>query len=92
MPLTPTQLPTSPPIWRSRTRCLRAGSASAAGLCSPRDDAGLLLVVDGQERWGHLLGFRHLTFYANGPVAWVEVFVRRQRPWPRRRPGPNELF
>jgi GNAT superfamily N-acetyltransferase len=26
---------------------------------------------------GYLLGFEHLTFYANGPVAWVEeVFVR----------------
>jgi GNAT superfamily N-acetyltransferase len=28
---------------------------------------------------GYLLGFRHLTFYANGPVGWVEeVAVRRQ--------------
>jgi len=27
---------------------------------------------------GYLLGFEHLTFYANGRVAWVEeVFVRR---------------
>lgn len=42
------------------------------------DDACLLLAVDGQERLGYLLGFRHLTFYANGPVAWVEeVLVRR---------------
>ena len=43
------------------------------------DDACLVLAVDGQERLGYLLGFEHLTFYANGPVAWVEeVFVRRQ--------------
>jgi GNAT superfamily N-acetyltransferase len=42
-------------------------------------DACLLLAVDGEERLGYLLGFRHLTFYANGPVAWVEeVFVRGQ--------------
>ena len=41
--------------------------------------ACLLLAVDGEERLGYLLGFRHLTFYANGPVAWVEeVFVRGQ--------------
>ena len=37
----------------------------------------LLLAVDGPERLGYLLGFEHLTFYANGPVGWVEeVFVR----------------
>jgi GNAT superfamily N-acetyltransferase len=42
-------------------------------------DACLLLAVDGEQRLGYLLGFRHLTFYANGPVAWVEeVFVRGQ--------------
>jgi GNAT superfamily N-acetyltransferase len=42
-------------------------------------DACLLLAVDGDKRLGYLLGFRHLTFYANGPVAWVEeVFVRGQ--------------
>jgi len=41
--------------------------------------ACLLLAVEGQERLGYLLGFQHLTFYANGPVAWVEeVLVRRQ--------------
>jgi GNAT superfamily N-acetyltransferase len=43
------------------------------------DGACLLLAVQGKERLGCLLGFRHLTFYANGPAAWVEeVFVRRQ--------------
>jgi GNAT superfamily N-acetyltransferase len=42
-------------------------------------DACLLLAADGEEYLGYLLGFRHLTFYANGPVAWVEeVFVRQQ--------------
>lgn len=41
--------------------------------------ACLLLAVQGKERLGYLLGCRHLTFYANGPAAWVEeVFVRRQ--------------
>jgi len=35
--------------------------------------------LDGRENLGYLLGFRHLTFYANGPVGWVEeVVVRRQ--------------
>jgi GNAT superfamily N-acetyltransferase len=32
----------------------------------------LLVAVRGSEHAGYLLGFRHLTFYANGPVAWVE--------------------
>lgn len=42
-------------------------------------DACLLLAVDGQDSLGYLLGFRHLTFYANGPVGWVEeIFVRGQ--------------
>ena len=43
------------------------------------DDSACLLLVQGREPLGYLLGFRHLTFYANGPVAWVEeVFVRRE--------------
>ncbi len=43
------------------------------------ENACLLLAVDGQERLGYLLGFQHLTFYANGPVAWIEeVLVRHQ--------------
>jgi GNAT superfamily N-acetyltransferase len=41
------------------------------------EGACLLLVVNGQEHLGYLLGFRHLTFYANGPVAWVEEIVVR---------------
>jgi GNAT superfamily N-acetyltransferase len=44
------------------------------------DGACLLVAVRGRERLGYLLGFRHLTFYANGPVAWVEeVLVRDQQ-------------
>jgi len=40
-------------------------------------DACLLIAADGDQRLGYLLGFRHLTFYANGPVGWVEeVLVR----------------
>ena len=43
------------------------------------DGACLLLAVSGSETIGYLLGFRHLTFYANGPVGWVEeVAVRDQ--------------
>jgi GNAT superfamily N-acetyltransferase len=43
------------------------------------DGACLLVAMSGTESVGYLLGFRHLTFYANGPVAWVEeVVVRKQ--------------
>ena len=41
------------------------------------DGTRLLLAADGPEVTGYLLGFRHLTFYANGPVAWVEEVVVR---------------
>lgn len=42
-------------------------------------DVSLLVAVRGQERLGYLLGFRHLTFYANGSVGWVEeIAVRRE--------------
>jgi GNAT superfamily N-acetyltransferase len=40
-------------------------------------DARLLLAVNGPEQLGYLLGFQHVTFYANGPVAWVEELVVR---------------
>ena len=43
------------------------------------DRACLLLAADGDEVVGYLLGFRHLTFYANGPVGWVEEIVVRHR-------------
>ncbi len=43
------------------------------------DGACLLLAVNGHQSVGYLLGFRHLTFYANGPVGWVEeIIVRHQ--------------
>jgi GNAT superfamily N-acetyltransferase len=43
------------------------------------DDVCLLVAVSEAEELGYLLGFRHLTFYANGPVGWVEeVAVRRE--------------
>jgi GNAT superfamily N-acetyltransferase len=41
------------------------------------DGACLLLAVSGPISVGYLLGFRHLTFYANGPVGWVEEIVVR---------------
>jgi GNAT superfamily N-acetyltransferase len=43
------------------------------------DGACLLVAVSGHEHLGYLLGFRHLTFYANGPVAWVEEVAVRER-------------
>ncbi|WP_113699588.1 GNAT family N-acetyltransferase [Nonomuraea lactucae] len=38
-----------------------------------QDEGALLVaaVIDGRVR-GYLLGFTHLTLFANGPVAWVE--------------------
>ena len=41
--------------------------------------ACLLLAADEHGALGYLLGFRHLTFYANGPVAWVEEIAVRRR-------------
>jgi GNAT superfamily N-acetyltransferase len=43
------------------------------------DGACLLLAVSVHESIGYLLGFRHLTFYANGPVGWVEEVVVRDQ-------------
>jgi GNAT superfamily N-acetyltransferase len=39
--------------------------------------ACLLVAADGDDPVGYLLGFRHLTFYANGPVGWVEEILVR---------------
>lgn len=40
------------------------------------DDACVLVALSGGRVIGYLLGFRHGTFYANGPVGWVEeLFV-----------------
>ena len=41
--------------------------------------ACLLLAADGRETLGYLLGFRHLSFYANGPGAWIEEIAVRSR-------------
>jgi GNAT superfamily N-acetyltransferase len=43
------------------------------------DGACLLLAVNGRQPVGYLLGFRHLTFYANGYVGWVEEVVVRSQ-------------
>jgi GNAT superfamily N-acetyltransferase len=41
--------------------------------------ACLLLAVSNDDPLGYLLGFRHITFYPNGPVASVkEVLVRNE--------------
>ena len=43
------------------------------------DNAGVLVVdIDGQVG-GYLLGFTHLSFFANGPVAWVEEIAVDER-------------
>ena len=47
-----------------------------AALLSPAD-ACLLLADNGTEVLGYLLGFAHGTFFANGPVAWVEEILVR---------------
>jgi GNAT superfamily N-acetyltransferase len=39
--------------------------------------ACLLVAAGGDGAAGYLLGFRHLTFYAGGPVAWVEEVAVR---------------
>jgi GNAT superfamily N-acetyltransferase len=48
------------------------------------DDAVVLVVDNDGQVGGYLLGFTHLSFFANGPVAWVEEIavherLRRQR-------------
>jgi GNAT superfamily N-acetyltransferase len=51
-------------------------SSSYAALLDTGD--ACLLVADGGARpVGYLLGFWHLTFYANGPVGWVEEILVR---------------
>jgi GNAT superfamily N-acetyltransferase len=39
------------------------------------DDARLLVAVRGSEIVGYLLGFWHVTFFANGPVGVVEEIL-----------------
>lgn len=51
---------------------------SYPALLAERDACVLVATRDG-DCIGYLLGFRHLTFFANGPVGWVEeVMVRRE--------------
>jgi GNAT superfamily N-acetyltransferase len=43
-------------------------------------DGCLLVAADQDGCLGYLLGFRHLTFHANGPVGWVEeVMVHEEQ-------------
>ena len=42
------------------------------------EDPCLLVAADGDDCVGYVLGFRHLTFYANGPVGWVEELLVTQ--------------
>jgi GNAT superfamily N-acetyltransferase len=43
------------------------------------EKACMLVAADGGDCVGYLLGFWHLTFFANGPVGWVEeVMVRHE--------------
>ena len=42
------------------------------------EDTCLLVAVAADQCVGYLLGFTHLTFYANGPVGWVEEVLVRQ--------------
>lgn len=39
------------------------------------DDRTCLLLADAGSLVGYLLGFVHETFYANGPVGWVEELM-----------------
>ncbi|SHN44316.1 GNAT family N-acetyltransferase [Cryptosporangium aurantiacum] len=53
--------------------------AFGRGLSSVLNTAGAHLLVVGAVE-GYLLGFVHPTFYANGPVGWVEeIAVRHDR-------------
>jgi GNAT superfamily N-acetyltransferase len=51
--------------------------ASYPALVGDEDACVLVAADDDDQLTGYLLGFKHLTFYANGPVGWVEeIFVR----------------
>jgi GNAT superfamily N-acetyltransferase len=54
-------------------------------------DASARVVVAEQDEQviGYLLGFAHVTFYANGPVAWVEEIAVGE---PYRRHGVGRLL
>jgi GNAT superfamily N-acetyltransferase len=46
-----------------------------------RDDVAILVAEEKGKLAGYLLGFTHDTFFANGPVAWIEelTVVEEQR-------------
>ncbi len=51
---------------------------SYPALLAERNTCVLVAEQDG-DCMGYLLGFSHLTFFANGPVGWVEeVLIRRE--------------
>ena len=52
------------------------GWSFAAVLDDP--DACLLVAESRDQVVGYVLGFVHVTFYANGPVAWVEEITVRE--------------
>ena len=43
------------------------------------ETARVLVATDHSGLCGYLLGFTHQTFYANGPVAWVEEVMVDER-------------
>jgi GNAT superfamily N-acetyltransferase len=58
--------------------CRADFDVSYPALLAERNACVLVAVQDG-DCVGYLLGFWHLTFFANGPVGWVEeVMVRRE--------------
>ncbi len=59
------------PFSRARFDLSYPAVLAADGTCLLLADTG-----DGGSCLGYLLGFQHLTFFANGPVGWVEeIFV-----------------
>jgi GNAT superfamily N-acetyltransferase len=61
-----------------------AFAASLAVLLESRDAFVAVACDDGAAVLGYVLGFVHHTFYANGPVAWVEEIMVAE---PARRRG-----
>ena len=58
--------------------CRADFDVSYPALLAERNACVLVAVQDG-DCVGYLLGFWHLTFFANGPVGWVEeIMVRRE--------------
>jgi GNAT superfamily N-acetyltransferase len=56
--------------------CRADFDVSYAALLAERNACVLVAVQDG-DCMGYLLGFWHLTFFANGPVGWVEEIMVR---------------